>query len=323
MLYPWLKPYWHDIQQQMTSNRLHHALFLTSSTGMGKLALAKQLAKTLLCKEPVGWEPCEHCHSCQLFETSVHPDFHFVSADDGKVIGVDRVREISQRLQVHAHLSGSKVVIFENAGNFNLASANALLKTLEEPSDGSYIILLGESKSAVLPTINSRCQKMHISAPSENETLSWLQTQFPISQPDLPAIRVNQGAPLHTLRFLNNGDDLLRQTVFEELKQLHYSPSAVKIIADILSEHSLDRINWLQFILLDLQKLKAKVAVSYIINSDHTEWLSAFAEKIDIDVIFQLQHLLSELKDMLTSNANLTVETVMLSYLIKLKRLTN
>ncbi|CED60090.1 HolB [Moritella viscosa] len=323
MLYPWLLPHWEKQQMQMTAGRLHHALFITSASGMGKLSYAQTLAQTLLCKEPIGWEPCHQCHPCQLFETSVHPDYYLVSTESGKVIGVDQIRHISQKLNEYSQLAGNKVVIIEHAESFNLASANALLKTLEEPSNGSYIILLAENKSQVLPTIYSRCQKLHLPAPPEQETLLWLQQQFPIETPTLTAIRINHGAPLHTLSYLNNGDDGLRQEIFSNIALLTQQPAAITRLCEIITDRTLEKLSWLQFILLDLQKVNRGVGVDYIVNTDQLEWLTHFSTQLSQDKITQLQSELTELRQLLMQNNNLTAETLVLSFLIKLKRFIN
>jgi len=322
-LYPWLQNDWHDLQSQIGAARLHHALFITSANGMGKLALAQQLAQTLLCKEPVGWEPCEHCHACQLFTTSVHPDYHLVSSEPGKIIPVDKIRIISKQLNERSQLSGNKVVIIEHAESFNMASANALLKTLEEPADGSYLILLAENKSQVLPTINSRCQKLHISAPDEQQTLDWLISQFPITPASIPAIRINQGAPLHTLSYLNKGDDELRIDVFTLLENIHSQVDSVSKLTEIFSNSVFERLTWLQFILLDLQKIQSGIEPLHIINIDQVIWFQQFAQRLSPSDTLVLQKELLSLKETMSSNSNLTLDTLLLTFFIKLKRIIN
>lgn len=322
-LYPWLKKHWLDLQGQIDAGRLHHAIFITSANGMGKLALAQQLAQTLLCKEPVGWEPCQTCHACQLFTTSVHPDYQLVSSEAGKVIPVDRIRSISKQLNERSQLSGNKVVIIEHAESFNMASANALLKTLEEPTEGSYLILLAENKSQVLPTINSRCQKLHISAPTEQQTLDWLISQFPITAASIAAIRINQGAPLHTLSYLNKGDDELRIDVFSLLANIHSQPDSIAKLTEIFSDASLERLTWLQFILLDLQKYQAGIAVTHLINPDQSDWYQQLAQRLTSAETLQVQKELLSLKDTISSNSNLTLDTLLLTFFIKLKRIIN
>ena len=322
-LYPWLESEWQNIQTQMTAGRLHHALFITSALGMGKLSFAQYLAQTLLCKEPIGWQPCHQCHSCRLFETSVHPDYYLISPEAGKVIPVDQVRLITKKLNERSQLSGNKVVIIDQADRFNLASANALLKTLEEPSEGSYLILLAENKSQVLPTIYSRCQKLHISAPAEQQTLTWLQKQFPIASITPAAVRLNHGAPLRALTFLNNGDSELREEIFLYLDGIIDQVMAIPRLTEIISEATLERLGWLQSLFLDIAKLKRGVNQHYIVNLDKLDWLANFSLRLADEHIHQLQSELTQLRELLLQNNNLTAETLVLSFFIKLKRFLN
>lgn len=322
-LYPWLEPSWHQLQSQLNAGRLHHAIFITSPDGMGKLALAKYLSQTLLCKEPVNWLPCGLCHGCQLFETSVHPDFSLITSDGGKVIPIDVIRSISQKLTERSQLGGNKVVIIDQADKLNLASANALLKTLEEPTPGTYIILLAENKAQVLPTINSRCQKMHIAKPDESDAMAWLALQQPVSPPNLAALRLNQGAPLHTLAYLNNGLDSVRLELLKDIEQLPQDPLAIARLSSVLSENPTERLTWLQFWLLDLQKVKKQVEPDYVTNNDQLDWLQVFHKTITEQDIFYLQTELAQVLADLKSNPSLNVETLIMSFLIKLKRFIN
>ncbi len=322
-LYPWLEKSWHQLQSQLNAGRLHHALFITSPDGMGKLALAKFLSQTLLCKEPVNWLPCGHCHGCQLFETSVHPDFSLITSDAGKVIPIDVIRSLSQKLTERSQLGGNKVVIIDQADKLNLASANALLKTLEEPTAGTYIILLAESKAQVLPTINSRCQKMHITKPDELSVMAWLELQKPVSPPNLAALRLNQGAPLHTLAYLNNGLDSIRLQILKDIELLSQDPLAIARLSSALSENPTERLTWLQFWLLDLQKIKKRVAPDFVANNDQLDWLETFHSTITEQDIFYLQSELAQVRADLKSNSSLNTETLIMSFLIKLKRYIN
>lgn len=322
-LYPWLEKSWLQLQSQMNAGRLHHAIFITSPDGMGKLALAKFLSQTLLCKEPVNWLPCGHCHACQLFETSVHPDFSLIATDAGKVIPIDVIRSLSQKLTDHSQLGGNKVVIIDHAEKLNLASANALLKTLEEPAAGTYIILLAENKTQVLPTINSRCQKMHIAKPEESSVMAWLALQRPVTPPNLAALRLNQGAPLHTLVYLNNGLDNVRLQVLKDIELLSQDPLAISRLNSSLSDNPTERLTWLQFWLLDLQKVKKQVAPDFVANNDQLDCLKAFHKTITEQDIFFLQSELAQVRADLKSNSSLNVETLIMSFLIKLKRFIN
>ena len=153
--------------------------------------------------------------------------------------------------------------------------------------------------------------------------MAWLQQQFPIESPTLTAIRINHGAPLHTLSYLNNGDDDLRKEIFSNITLLTTQPAAITRLCEIISDRTLEKLSWLQFILLDLQKVKRGVSIDYIVNTDQLEWLTHFSTQLSQDKITQLQSELTGLRQLLMQNNNLTAETLVLSFLIKLKRFIN
>ena len=118
--------------------------------------------------------PCGQCHSCQLFEAKNHPDFLFPNTDKS-LIGVDEVRQASLFLTKTSQLSGSQVVIIHPANTMTESASNALLKTLEEPTNNSFLFLLSTDKNQLLPTIISRSQFLTLPEPTKEE----LKLQYP------------------------------------------------------------------------------------------------------------------------------------------------
>ncbi|MCW8108698.1 DNA polymerase III subunit delta' [Alteromonas ponticola] len=172
---PWFVSYYHTIVSRLSANRLHHALLLAGTEGIGKLQLAEHIAKFMLCKMPVDEQACQRCQSCQLFAAGTHPDFHILQSE--RQIGVDLVREGISKLSRTSQLSGNKVLIIPAAESMTEAAANALLKTLEEPTANTYLILVTHQLSRMLPTILSRCEKHVLVPPSTEQSLSWLKQQ--------------------------------------------------------------------------------------------------------------------------------------------------
>jgi len=149
---------------------LAHAYIVEGVDSEKRLANILGLTRSLLCQTEqtqVG-EYCGHCHSCNLLDADTHPDFMMVNADQG-TIGVDDVRAISQFLSNMSHLSGNQVVVLEHAENMTENASNALLKTLEEPTDKCFIFLLCKTKAVLLPTILSRCQFVQIANKSKEQ----------------------------------------------------------------------------------------------------------------------------------------------------------
>ncbi len=170
----WLNDYQHQLSEQIVQNRLPHALLITGVNGAGKQVLAEWLIQVLLCQQPqqtdvhngsyYSLQPCGQCKHCQLLKAGSFPDHQTISSDKA-TIGVDEVRKSNAFLQKTAQLSGNKTVFIPKAHTMTESAANALLKTLEEPSDRSHIILIANDTARLLPTIVSRCRLISLRVP--------------------------------------------------------------------------------------------------------------------------------------------------------------
>lgn len=187
-IYPWQETLWHSLHQ--TRHKQHHALLMHGRSGIGKYDFALSFSKVLLCQNAKASDiACNQCPSCHWFDDEAHPDFRLVSpeqesaADEdapaGKKnkkktqISVAQIRELSDFLGLSSHqTSGSRVVLIHPAEALNQASANALLKMLEEPSPGVIFILVTHHLQRLLPTITSRCQKVTMPVPDRLQSLA-------------------------------------------------------------------------------------------------------------------------------------------------------
>lgn len=141
--------------------RLAHAYLFVGPAGIGKRLFASQFAKTLLCESPPEgrWESCDTCAGCQLVDASTHPDLFLVTRPEDKVeFPIAVIQQLCADLALKPARGARKIAIVDDADDFNDESANAFLKTLEEPPPGSLLILIGSSPEKQLPTIRSRCQ---------------------------------------------------------------------------------------------------------------------------------------------------------------------
>lgn len=210
--YPWQLSEWQQLNQQIVANKLPHALMFAGPKGIGKRHLAESLAQLLLCLAPIEGTPCGKCRGCQLNSVQNHPDLIRVEPEEGsKGIKVDQVRALIDDLGKTSQQGGYKVVVLEPAEAMNTNSANALLKSLEEPAANTLLILLSHSSSAVLPTIRSRCQMRLLPMPSNEQVIHWLTPLMVGSQvPIEKLMEAAGGAPLTALAYLK-GDSLERR----------------------------------------------------------------------------------------------------------------
>lgn len=145
------------LKRILHNHELAHAYLLVGPTGSGKLAIARWLALRLFCLHPQGDEPDLTCPECQRILSGNHPDI-VTAAAEGRQIKVDEIRHLKAEFTKSAMEGSQKLFIIRDADKMTIGAANSLLKFIEEPGPGVYILMLTSNKSAVLPTIRSRTQ---------------------------------------------------------------------------------------------------------------------------------------------------------------------
>jgi DNA polymerase-3 subunit delta' len=211
-----------------------HAILLYGPAGIGKKGLALDFAQSLLCESTDAQaHACGTCRGCLLALAGNHPDLRIVvpdalaelrgpnapsdeaediaaDAEDAaaallrevreagkkasREIRIDQVRELADLLGVSTHRGGARAIVLAPAESLNQASANALLKMLEEPPPSTYFVLVSDSLDDVLPTIRSRCVLQRVAAPDEATALQWLREQG-VDDPEA-RLAAAGGAPL-------------------------------------------------------------------------------------------------------------------------------
>jgi DNA polymerase-3 subunit delta' len=245
MIYPWQTDDWQRLQQL----RAHwpHALLLHGEAGIGKLQLAQHLAQGLLCESSrANGEPCGTCPACLWFSQGNHPDYRVVlpealaglaaaapndaadapaekaDGDEGKKtrtpskeIKIEQVRALLDFCGLGSHRGGMRVVVLYPAEALNVAAANALLKTLEEPPAGVVFLMVSARIDRLLPTIISRCRQWPMSVPDPAAARAWLAAQGV----DDPAGLLAQagGAPLAALALASDDHRALRDFTLAQL----------------------------------------------------------------------------------------------------------
>lgn len=244
-MYPWLTQNYQKLCERAIKHSLHHGLILQGVEGIGKEAFAQALATFLLCnqKQPTG--PCGQCQACLLLKADNHPDLIQVRKEKSQ-IGVDQIREAIQALSKTAQLSGEKVLIIYQAEDLNQASANALLKTLEEPTKRTTILLVTSQPQRFLPTIISRCEKVRLLPPTQFDALNWLAEQG--AQGDVLAmLELCGGAPLRALTLLQQEGGLSYSEFSQQLQALQQQQVNSWQLANTWQQDTLMVVSWLQF----------------------------------------------------------------------------
>lgn len=215
----------HDLQREMfrralQRGRLGHAYLFSGPRGIGKKQFALLLAQSLLCEKQSaeGMNPCGECSGCRQVLTLAHPDLMLVGLPEGKselpietFVGSPdkRGREgLCHDLSLAPMHGGFRVAIIDDADCMNIASANALLKTLEEPGPRSVLILITEDAEQVIRTIRSRCQQVNFGALADAELQAILKHNAAREGVEYPperlaqALREAQGSVLRAEEWL-------------------------------------------------------------------------------------------------------------------------
>lgn len=218
--YPWQDGLW----QQLAGRTQHaHAYLLHGPAGIGKRALAERLMASLLCQHPGPSNACGECKSCLLLKAGSHPDNYVLEPEEAdKAIKVDQVRDLVSFIVQTAQLGGRKVVLIEPVESMNINAANALLKSLEEPSGDTVLLLVSHQPSRLLPTIKSRCVQQACPLPSEAMSMQWLAQALPESteQERGELLTLAAGSPLAAVSLQAQGVREQRALVVEGVKQL-------------------------------------------------------------------------------------------------------
>ncbi|WP_407596321.1 DNA polymerase III subunit delta' [Pseudomonas aeruginosa] len=231
-IYPWQQALW----SQLGGRAQHaHAYLLYGPAGIGKRALAEHWAAQLLCQRPVAAGACGECKACQLLAAGTHPDYFVLEPEEAeKPIRVDQVRDLVGFVVQTAQLGGRKVVLLEPAEAMNVNAANALLKSLEEPSGDTVLLLISHQPSRLLPTIKSRCVQQACPLPGAAASLEWLARALP----DEPAealeelLALSGGSPLTAQRLHGQGVREQRAQVVDGVKKLLKQQIAASQLAE-------------------------------------------------------------------------------------------
>lgn len=166
------------LERARALDRVAHAYAFVGPTGIGKKLTALAFAQALLCSAPAGGERrlggCGGCSACRRVEAGTHPDCRLI-LPDGQTIKIEQIRELARLAALRPYEGPRKIFIVDEAERMPLVTANALLKTLEEPPDRTVLILILSQAKALPATVLSRCQLVRFAPLGEADTLAILR----------------------------------------------------------------------------------------------------------------------------------------------------
>jgi DNA polymerase-3 subunit delta' len=314
--------------------KLSHAYLIHGREGIGKVEFARVLAQSLLCEDAdQGGIACGTCPACHWFTQGNHPDFREIipavlqadaAGDEGETVAenarpekkstqitIDQVRDIGQFVALSTHRDGYRVILIHPAETMNQAAANALLKTLEEPTPRTLILLVTNRLGRLMATVRSRCQKLLVTFPAQADALAWLKTEGV----DEPATLLAQagGAPL-LARDWADADYQAQRRIFLNALGDPAHGDWVALAASYEKSNLQDVVRWLQTWCCDLIYQKSAVQIRH--HPDFTPAIERVAQSAPLVALFRYESSLRSTRRTIAHplNARLVLEQLLISY---------
>lgn len=240
---PWHRETWSYLTRQLENDKLPHAMLLVGERYAGKEQLSIALARLLLCHAPAEGLNCGHCRGCELSRAGSHGDFRWLHPElPSRVIKVDQVRDTVDFASKTASLGKRKVILISPADSMTNQAANALLKSLEEPSPDTYMILVSHRLQGLPATVRSRCQTLKFVMPSREQSVAWLDG-FTQNQADSKkAFDLTRGKVMLAARLCEDAELERGEQLDNTLRQLFSVRGNLLQLNSLMSEQGLDEM---------------------------------------------------------------------------------
>lgn len=261
--------------------KLAHAYLFAGPLGVGKFETAIALAKVLNCedkkKSKVG-DFCGTCAACRKIDSGAHPDIRIVIAD-GEKIKIEQIRQVLDFVRLRAFEAEKKILIIQSAEKLTTEAGNAFLKTLEEPSLSTLIILTSSVPENIMGTIRSRCHSVCFYSESHDKLTRNIISEYSETAQNAEFLAYfSEGCPgrakeLKEEGFIEKRDIMLQQFLFSKsvdkfLKDVVSDKNETKTLLDILLRWTRDAILF-----------KAGVVDQRIVFQGYKKELETFSKK--------------------------------------------
>jgi len=299
----------------LEEGRLVNSYLLKGPKGIGKKNFALYMAAKILCEEN---KACGKCFSCRKIENNNHPDLILFSKGDDTILVKD-IEDIIERINVKPYEGDKKVVIIENIENMRIEAQNKFLKTLEEPSDDTIIILTANHLNTVLETIISRCQLFTLQR-AENEEIERYLMQKGVNSYRAKAIsKLSDGILGNALKYLNKDYTELREQTIDIATKIHKLDGFELLeLANFFvdnKERIVDILDIMAYWFRDVLMYKLMLNRDALINEDYSDIIINESKLLSLNKIYKIIDNISEAKRKLNFNSNfqLTFEAMLLN----------
>lgn len=305
------------IKRAVTCKKVHHAYLFTGIAGIGKKLVALKLAQALQCSasEDIA---CGRCTGCLKTRDGNHSDVIIIEPE-GNQIKIDQVRELQKRLAFKPFEGRSNVAIIDGSDKMSQAAANSLLKTLEEPPQATYLILLAENIRQVLPTIISRCQKLRFNPLTTPDIQKILTEDHDLTADEaLAAALMADGSPGKALTLLKSfpkgqRDEILKRIIdikgIEDIFALAEELTGKKQV-----ENLMESVELIKFFVRDVIRVKMGLDNASLINRDHIKAIKLIADRTSLNELIEGIEEVSKTEMAINMNVNkrLAIENMLI-----------
>jgi DNA polymerase III subunit delta' len=271
------------LQTAFARDRIPHAYIFYGAEGIGKKTVAEVFAKAINCATGrKSLDACDACPSCRKIDHGNHPDVVAITAE-GQFIKIQEIRELQEQMKFSPFEGGKRIFIIKDADRMNIASANAILKTLEEPSASNILILITARPHQLPATVLSRCQHVKFN-PLKRETIaSFLEKKYSLDSKSARLIALSSGGSIGKALAMKDESYLTARGMVLDIITGIKAKDPIKLLSalnDFGQERKdiAERLGTLMTGYRDALVYKETGSVENLINQDHIDIIKSVAE---------------------------------------------
>ncbi len=296
----------------LRSGAIHHAWLFAGPEGVGKELTAVAFAQALMCLDRPG-EGCGECAACGRVARRNHPDVVWLMPEaelvsrgiagrsdftgtPSREIKVEQIRGLQERLSFRALEGERKIAIVASAHKMNDPAANAFLKTLEEPPAGTVLILIASAADELLPTIRSRCSRVHFGPLPESFVVERLRTERKLDEETARLVAVMAGGSMSRAIELDVKSLAHRKEIISAFEGLDFQDARTLIgFADAHGSGREDAEDVLRILTVWTRDVAvARVDPAALVNRDLAELAQKAAAKLSDGVVHRRHRLIEQ-----------------------------
>ncbi len=203
------------LQEDIAKHQMKHAYLFIGPKGVGKRTLAQAFAKTIFCGQ--SGDACDECDTCRILEHDNHPDSYLMRPEPGKDYRIDAIREMQRTMPYKPVAGDYRVILLDEAEKLGATCGNALLKSIEEPPEGTIFLLVSSSLDALLPTIVSRCQIMRLSPLTSESVTELFVTDYGMDHEQAAMLAGLSSQSMEAADYVAEADEMMDWLDFSEI----------------------------------------------------------------------------------------------------------